>query len=616
MRKLTLLAAVMLLPLLALLGASPGRVGLEDVVRGKHTGTHTYVFRSNTQTGSDHGAYPAAPDSVVSLDQTDLRFDEVVLGDTNDSYTISYTYILAQQANHTTRKWPSTASTGSHALMRVPFEDYIPDGSTILNAYLGVIWSGGSTTLDAGDTTWVALDTLSADRWWYTGPKTWSRAHDAAASWNWQIQGYNLAGITDSTTLKNAGYPRWHQHAWDPPLSSRSLTIDFGPRSMGNVIARTLAAGDTLTLNCTRPVQLAVNGAPNHGFWILHTNNNSGDDTNFIPAHFAATAGDHDGLVGVRRTFLVIQWSDKPYAGPWANGKESAFVFTTDDGITAFNTALADTFHGRGLSFTAFVNDSSVVYSAAAEWLADGAEVGYHGRYHRAPNYLPQYEDTPTGLKALYNEMDPSRLYAGIATATGQTQAAVALNPLVGKTFALPGNLYNQRVVSMGGRFGYVALRTGVVGESNNYSPAPPDTTLRVPISDKRSQRPYNILLTSQYRTAGDLFGSVGSQNSAAAVKRTARLWHEELLTRYGGGPWVMLVHDLWGQSNGAINWTQLTALLDYFHDAGNVWVTNLYSMRLLQRRYGTYIAHPAWGAQAWQDSISITDKMWWKSSI
>jgi hypothetical protein len=513
MRKFTA-AAVLMLGLLALLGASRGGTytggtyagaGASYQAGGVAAGWDTLLAAYSTRT--DVGAVTvgtaaydtfntrwqdkkAAADKLVRWGVDDLTFAYAML----DTYNVGVTPWVGYSSRASELRlrafgiggvsYPTPTTTrleiadststaqrhGRPFLIR--FDPQLPDGVTIIKARLhlfAVNWASDALV----DTTTATLMTAPADSVWWrhkgvndNGSNLAPNMSKASYSYQWFATGDAVNyGFTNASNGNTPSAP------WTPALSERKRYWQWGDVSDWTIGSALSYANGDVAIDLTNCVQAIVNGAENNGIMITTAKVNTSDRfRRFFKPDMAAGSGDRYYV-----PWMEIKYIDKRRTGPFPGGKDIAFIWQTDDGREAFNDSLVTIFANNGGRFTAFITDSLTVAGTPAatysevitRWHDSGVvEVGYHSRRHRTYGdlyYLAHFEKkgiTAALMDSLREEMNPERMYAA-ADALGRTD--LRASPYFGKSFACPGYPYSATVLKVANEFNYNALRVGTI---------------------------------------------------------------------------------------------------------------------------------------------------------
>jgi hypothetical protein len=544
------------------------------------------------------------------------------------------------------RKFPTAgAFSNKYSMVYFPFESSIPAGATIISAQLIVArpetQSMGGTVNN--DSLWAVLDTLAADRRWFAGPNTGDNsakfAGKRAASWGSQVQKIR---DDDSTYVNHrAGYTHAGNDtfAWTPALSTRRRPMDWGVRGLGYVVTDASATFNTadstkcFIIDVKRPVQYAVSGARNSGFWMMYSSVDQTRD-GYLRLSFNPTSA-------LRRPFLKVTYSSTQYnGGPWG-GKEVGFAFTTDDGKDDANAVYSAVFKARGLSYTMFVNQSRTeaqdtlwsTYANLLQYWQDGIEIASHGRQHPPTTGFLNYTDNSilvsgAAIDSLAWCMSPSWIDSGLAAVSGVdafTLATMTASPTCGKTIAGPQGSFSLTVLGKAWDAGYYGYRTAGNGIANYsggfiYRPAPGDTcgtgtvdlqARNTGLTAPQKQNNYIFRLGPMKRTADagiDQFTMNGATKitDEDGIKRSVRGFIDQAAAN-NNEYMVWLSHARASnplEYSGLIDGDQLGWCLDAMAEAGNVEVTNFSTLSRQYRAGMVQVDHPAWGRLEWQSAI------------
>ncbi len=595
----------------------------------------------------DRALHPAwlPSDSTVVLPESLLVYDEVRRLAPDDRYGGNSTnrYAVAWQSNGARWHLPYSLPFKSqqYALLWCPLERFVPPGSHVISAEicLSALGRQGIYSASPRDTLAAVLLAQEGDGRWVRGPRFLAPGYGrhATASWNNQVQPAR-PGMGVTTAVGYAAAPS-DSFPWQPPLDERVRTLDFGPRGRGHVFnVDRFALVDYAVhfrVDITRTAQLVANGrAVNRGGWLLVLLSGQSGSA-FVRFR---TFADRDPRLW---PFVRVVYEDRPWAGPWPGGREIAYTFTSDDGLTKANDAWSEVFAEMGLGFTAFVSqahqgvgqDITLRWDKEdlACWSRRGVEIGSHGRTH--PEYpglagLPyeSYED-------LVHRLDPSWIDSTLAAA-GHA-APRARSPVAeGLVFAAPHNAFNLNMVAIAESLGYLGIRSGNLGRAPSTQQVPGDSAGVAPLHastrnpDLRSfgagsTLSFNGMLVPTYTGSADnhesgIFGTAAQPADSAQIVRTTRLLIEDRAVRGEYAYWVTLTHNLNVLDNGyediGVNPDQLRWFLQTLVASGNVWVAPMGKVMAYLRERTVLMDHPRngrGGGPAWQDRLSGARRVW-----
>lgn len=593
---------------------------------------YTWLFRmaGADPTHSDYATWAAAADSIITLSEDNFAYDELREAYPYDSITGQRFVISWQTGTRGQLPNPDTAND-SWSMFWIPFESYLPAGSWIRQALMGVRAYAGTTTA-AGDSIWAVADTLSGDRYWITGNKTGRTADPVlfgrrSASYYNQRQNAHSAGSI--VTTANGFCAACDSHRWSPTIAARTRTIDWGPRSLGYAFTGTTADSASLSIDITRSVQYIVSGAQNSGIWLILKSTGAGARNLAWTTPAAATTRY------TQKPFWVVKWSECQPPHVYPGGKEVAFTFVSDDGLIDANKAWADVYADLGLSYTIAISQAHHAasnrwtWASVLNWYNAGMEIAGHSRRHKT-NGLCAWDSSAAEQESLRVDLDPGWLYAGLDSASAtRDSASWAGDRRVGKTLALPQQKYNQRVLAIADSLGYLCVRGDGPG-GLAYSSLPGDT-LGVPgatgtgrIFGISAPRKCNAFLVPYMWTSASIFGTPGGTKATEGqVRRSVKLCIEDAAVRHRNGWWLMYVHSLFSAPESytaGIDADQMGWLLDELLDSGIVWIANMGEVRRFWLRNGTEYAHPTpWGTDdAWENRLGGANGperlLWYKS--
>lgn len=672
-----LVAGLLTAPAFAQLAAVPGGRGAGEPTASPPYQTRTYLFklapqgaRSMRATGNanweaDWAAATGANGQVVNLIADSLALDLVQRrytssgspanwqpGADQDSVAASHAYgNYSVTQSHTDGSWPnrgsSTSSRTQFVLLWFPIEQYIPQGWTVEEAFIRLESDGASgATGNAADTLCVVA-MAPGDSAWYKGKITEAaqKVVQRCASFNNQVQPATFADSSNANRYNRAanGYPRQERFTegtldsmpWDPPLTERLRSIDYGPRSRGTTPITTFADGDAISIDAKRPLQKMLSGEiANNGLLLAlitgYASNNGSGAFNFSNYEDAMSATADSASA----PYVVVTVSNKRYdGGPWA-GKEIGFSFVADGGYGNADrtwTALFEQYDWR-LTLAPPMNvigtGSYVTYDELIDYLGRGHEVGWQTRWWTAGGLSGQSpsdaealwaHNTTEGYNGIKHKLNPAAMDSAFAANdnAGREQAFFAAHPKLCVSIACPNNAIGAVAgLDVADSLGYVALRTTYSSAGIGTSPTPGDTAganVGSTIVSKRAYgmdvpRKFNALVVPARHTDVSIFGNATSPNAnEASVKRIVRLCIEDAAVR-GNELWCLYSHDTTLRDSGpsgGITAQQMAWLLEQLAENGNVRVAPLCdNVRLLRRNLDGPYDHPAWGGTGWQDRL------------
>jgi hypothetical protein len=339
----------------------------------------------------------------------------------------------------------------------IPWENYIPQGSTIVSAMLNVEHSQNNYM--AYTDTLVAVQMSNpSDNDWYKIKGVGSNYTDYAhASWSLQ---------------QSANGGAWggpEGHPWVPALDDRKNLWSWGAINDWTGSTTALSPGylpsrTNMQIKLTNCVQSVVAGGVNNGILLAYGENFLGGG-NFKHYHW-----DDSGSAAGRTPYVVVTYRTAQYTPPFGTS-DWAFMANTDDGKFACNAAYTDTFLAHGGKFTIFmakrqINSGSGACTPAqlVNFHTKGMEVGNHSRYHKDPwgltHWSHEYTMPDTASAAwdsLKFDVQPKWMYAMADTIVGDLRGS----PRFAKSFALPNNRWSPEVMLALEKYGYTAIRTG-----------------------------------------------------------------------------------------------------------------------------------------------------------
>lgn len=348
--------------------------------------TYTWVFvidpdleynESAPPVAGDEPAYAAynaaiaAADSVIDLSLVPgVAYAGIDQADPNDYYSMALgTSTSGGPGDTWATENSATTNNRRLTLMRIPWEDLLPERAEILDAAWEIV-PIYTAYIEGSDSLVVTLMTNEDDDRWWTSTGNAGKAHASNASWDWQI-----------TTSASTG-----TDPWSPALNDRDDWIDWGAvsdMSGGSLNGNAIEANSHHPVKIRNCVQAAVNGRTNNGMMLNVLEMFGTTQVNYKLYHLDKPAD--------RPCWFEVTFTTREYSPPF-DGKEWAFVFTTDDGMKAANDTFRnvyaefeDAMFTANISLDQMGNTYNWNPQDAALWDADPhVEVGLHGKYHDA----------------------------------------------------------------------------------------------------------------------------------------------------------------------------------------------------------------------------------------
>lgn len=409
-------------------------------------------------------------DAVYTLgtgaDITSFAWGIINQGDTDGYYNSQYMPMQGtirsayENVPNSTTYYALTVTTGVSGNTRrapmfyIPFEDYLPGNAGIVSATLYAN-SNGAAQWDYSDTTCAVLLDKVSDNKWYTvkgGTGLTNSPNYAHASWTYQID-TNAGGWSGSQS-----------DAWSPTIANRTHYWDWGDYFDWSGSDRTIfAAGQTMRIDLTDCVQAAVRGVTNNGIILLNFDGDASTNS------WTMLGWDPYSTAAGRQPYVVVKYVNKPYAAPYPNGADWAFIASTDDWQPA-NQVYADTFLAHGGTYTMFgakvqmATNGRMGISDLVGLLDEGFEIGPHSRKHYTAGLLAHQplvcDPSDTAWVSLLWDVDPSWMYDAAEALDGDRREA---NPYFAKSMAIPQNTWSPEVLLAIANTGYEAFRAGAM---------------------------------------------------------------------------------------------------------------------------------------------------------
>ncbi len=272
--------------------------------------------------------------------------------------------------NAWSRDHGSTSPNGRRTIMfYIDWEKYIPAGSTVLDRSTLRFYPLYDWDVSIADSVCSILMTNPADSLWHSySPVT--RPFMSPAVWT----GQGGDGVAQ----------------WDPILSSRiendqwGDVIEWGGNkySVARIGRDTGEGQEGVPFPMKEVVQGALNGLVNNGISLWRTDSSSTPSE--AARHWGAGSDGNESDTPV----ISITYTTKTYKSRFPNGAEWAFVFSTDDGIQAFNDSMATVFDNFGAHFSPCVIGNKMGTAGRLTWAEvkamhdNGHDIGCHTYGH------------------------------------------------------------------------------------------------------------------------------------------------------------------------------------------------------------------------------------------
>lgn len=521
---------------------------------------HTSAYFDSLMYGAEKA------DRLYQIDDAGVGFCYAFI----DSAHTGETYWVTDNENHiraelygTATDWVLNDDTVTRPMLTYfdPFGMGIPRGAQIVSASLNFYWASWAYD-DPRDSVVSVLMTLEDDNAWYTSKQVYDQtewqystdrsAYMSHASWSYQIFGSGTHG-----------YPASSSDPWVPALSERETYLDWADTAAvySDWCSPVQGLGSPYTgmgaIDITNCVQAIVNGATNNGIMTFLREYATQNQTWL--ANWDVRS-DYYHL----RPWLEIKYLDAAYVAPFPGGADIAFVFSTDDGKSAFNDSVAAIWNGEvGGTFSSYMAEKHIAASgggasySAAEWMdlyEAGNEIGPHSRYHDDTHGLAHWTHEmvmPDVYGAVFDslkfDMNNVWMYE-IMVDAGEDTTGLRSSGRFGATMALPLNVWTPEVLLAGMNLGYTAIRTGALRgmtdtviddyfEEADYRPSATDT-LYAGQTQYRRRDAYNM---NGLPTTMPIYTIVGLKAESPSVDET-----------YHRMKWA--IHQIRGQGRGVIH--------------------------------------------------------------
>jgi len=420
----------------------------------------------------------AAADEVYELgtgkDIPEFAWTILKENDTDGFYGSQFIYSTADvrqvidSVNYLKQNVGNTAAGREVPVFYVPYEDIIPDRSTIVDAtnyysnfntfYLNFVDTVISVMLDApGDSAWYENK---------GGVGVTNSPNYAKASWDFQ-QDTNGGSWSDVSqgfpwSVDLSAVPYWD--LGDCNDWSGSIEDNFFPAyNSGTERPR------QIEFDITDCVQSAVNGNVNNGIMSIYQES---ENTARQALIFGWDA--YSSAIG-RQPYIKIKYLTKRYVAPYPGNSDAVAVFSTDDFIAADNDSFITVFDRHNMKYTIFgarihVDAANIYQADMAKILSwrddDDMEVGTHSWHHKndvGTEGLPHWQQvageiTQAVVDSIVADSRPDWLYALADSADGDSRAD---DLYFGKSIALPNNRYSGEVMNAIVDHDYLTMRTG-----------------------------------------------------------------------------------------------------------------------------------------------------------
>jgi len=551
------------------------------------------------------------------------------------------------------------------SMVYIDWKSVLPPGSDVISAKLHFT-AGGQQNIGAQDTLVAVLMTNPADSAWYRYVGANTRDFMSFCSLMYQRQGVNDAAAGDQATLTSRGFPAKSGPAWDPEITSRTREWDWGDYADWSCDGGDQGFGtashtaDSLfTIDITNCVRAANAGRVNNGIFLYKKDDSSIGYTQI--RHFDPTSPDDNEFA-----FFEIDYVTRVQKPRWPNQAKYAFVFCTDDWRRNANMAykaVFDTFDSRipgGAKMTIFgsakhyPNANVLTLGQVQQFIRDGHEVGFHSmwhandaggldgftRYRVATDEMivneytrGMYPDTltasATNWDSLLYDSDPEWLYYVLEDSLGVDYRN---HPLVGKSMALPFNMFDPATLQAMAYHNYLGVRGNPVG---NLTLADGNRTFGVKAttgfadtdtmwacwgnSHAEFVNPVNATLLPPWVSSNALVGdsTVAATVDDYIIKNRVRRWARQV-SAGDFGVFGIYTHDLrteagktGGYSNG-IDAAELEVILQAVEETGG-WVCTVSDMKRWMRSQAVADSIPSgWGQDGTAWDFTAEDDNWY----
>ena len=507
-------------------------------------------------------------------------------------------------------------------LIYIDWAKYIPEGATVVSAVMNGM-SYSADYYNYADTTIAVLMSAEGDSSWYQ--KTEAGSPAALVSWRNQ-QETNLGAPADVPWIPSLAV---REHYWEE--CSQYSDWSGGPVDA----ASSTPSGTVHTIPITNCVQAAVNGETNNGIMFFGEGAGSWSSQGVNLTSFDATS-----TRATKRPWFEVKYIERPYAAPFPENADWAFIFTTDDGIQPANRAWIDTFKSYGMEYSIFIAGTQVggLYNADADTLiawhdVDGMEVGPHTIYHRAAStYYAGITDTSHALfDSCQFDYDPDWLYDLVEAVDGDRRED---EPNFGKSMAMSNNNWTPETARVFCDMGYLGVRIGNMTPPSFHAtvfdyftaataePARADS-MRTGFSANRygvdpdwAMRPANFVGAP---TSYDIDDLTGGKNAALTDEETFKTNFRRVIYRLIGQNrrvFLTFAHDFkTGESNAdyddVIDKEELGWMLQVVEETNGVAMT-LSDYSRWMRQWATPVATPASYAQPDTFKYRADDEIWY----
>ncbi len=612
-----------------------------SVSAGWDTVQHVYTMDvALDHTFDTYDAAVAAADSVYALTHAERQF-AYAAPDTNhvgaarpsmwvtDANNDNRLYFNASGGAGTFLALTDSAAAAPNVRpLLLHFDPDVPANATIVSATLHFRTIGWFA---ANNDTFTAtlMDRAADGAWWQhkglydSSTREFSTdIADYMAKCGWTNQVQNYAGSP------NYGYGEATSDKWVPALSERDRYWDWGGTSDWTPTNALSAYSDEVTVDMTDCVQAIANGSTNNGIAIFLSKHatHANDGWNFFEPRDLAHGGS--ALTLSRRPWIEIKYITKRHAAPFPGGAKFAFVFQTDDAVSAFNDSIVDAFLDHSGKYTIFAVDRYTGGGIGASitkligWHDAGMEVSNHSINHwsRGSKFLNVFaiQDTAhASLDSLRIEMNPAWMHTR-ADAAGRSD--LRDSPRWARSMAMPGNLWNPFTVYVAAEKGYQAIRVGdAVYLGNIYyvaatlRPAATDTSMAGTVA-ARGRAPRNMVMFNNTIDINTIItGKANVGANADSVKFNMRKLAHQIMAQDRGVIGVY-THDFKtaGYPADGAQPSEIRAMLQVVDELGGAYMT-ISEYAAWMKAGSTAVGTPVGYAQPDTFRFDAADAVWYK---
>lgn len=560
-------------PRVGLSSQMPTSVGLSNELSSAMSGSRSAVdtisvlltYATGTHDQAEYNTFAASADSTILFSDIGFRYtyfyaeNPEIHGVAGNN--VSWT---ADEGGWGNINYGSISVGNRKVLMYVDPTQFVPSNANIISFKLKFATVAAAPAIGAGDSLSVTLMSNPADTLWISGDVDPTYPLFSQTSWHYADLATSTVWPTVNDSTNCGGRP--FNNDWGEVITW------FGNNNGGPIIP----LGDVMTVDITAQMQAALAGYQNSGL-VFGGQDKATGSLSLVAFPALGSSGSPNG-----HFWFEVEYETRPPVSRFPGGKNWAFVFSTDDGVTAPNETYTSIFEDRGKQYTIFVvgkgnaddaYGNQADYAQIVDWYDRGMEIGYHSTTHRNvvgnEDGLSSYDGRglnivtwdagdnwedifanplSTGYDSLLADCDPTWFTAQVESVTVRADLSGSSRWL--RVFALPFHDYTQQALVALDHVGFVGVRGSAntnlnvptVSPSGDYIwPGLAAWTVSGTQADSVNAGGYhpepsrvnNLWMTGINLPASDLVGTVASPAASyAEVRENLRVYVENFVAR------------------------------------------------------------------------------------